>query len=347
MVKVSVIIPVYNSGRYIGECLESIYNQTLKDIEVIIVNDGSTDRSLRVIKEMAKGHSNTTIIDIPNSGVAHARNVALDIASGEYIKFIDSDDTLACSTTLEDMYNSAIKNEADTVVGLYYTYAFFRGIDLKDSFNCSGYHEGSLINPLEDKKFVFDEMPNVGNKLFSRKLIGDLRFPEKLNWEDLAVVPAFMAGSEKIFFTNEVACNYRMHFNTSVKNALFSHNIFEVFPILESLKSNMGSYGVYEEFQSELKGMYALHTALKATNVLSWVDMPRKEKIKLIRLFMNYVELEEPDYLSEETLIKYFETHPFFNHQFERVQGILDGYQRIDDVRLLQEEVGRTFQKTR
>lgn len=344
---VSVIIPVYNSQRYIEECINSVVNQTLKDIEIIVIDDGSTDRSLSIIKKVVSGHNNITVISTVNMGVAHARNIGLDIATGEYIKFLDSDDSLSNDRVLEDMYNGAVKNEADTVVGVYYTYAFFKKLDLKDSFNCTGYHEPTIINPKKDSDFVFEEMPNVGNKLFSRKLIGDLRFPEKLNWEDLAIVPALMAGSDRIYFNNQTVCDYRMHFNTSVKNALFAQNIFEVFPIFQSLGENMNHYGVYEYVEDGLKGLYALHTTLKACGAMSWLNMSKKEKLKLIRLFMNYVELTFPNYKDEETLIRYFETHPFFNHQFEQIQRVLEDYQRVESLDSLEDEIQSTLKKSR
>lgn len=345
--KVSVIIPVYNSSRYIEECINSVLNQTLKDTEIIVIDDGSTDNSLDKIKTIAIGHDNITIISTSNMGVAHARNIGLDIASGEYIKFLDSDDSLSNNKVLEEMYNSAIENEADTVVGLYYTYAFFKKINLKDSFNCSGYHQPAIINPSEEVNFVFEEMPNVGNKLFSRKLIGDLKFPEKLNWEDLALVPALMAGSEKIYFNNQTVCDYRMHFNTSVKNALFAQNIFEVFPIFQSLGENIKHYGMYDQTLNGLKGMYALHTSLKACGAMSWLNMSQKEKMNLIKLFMNYVELTFPHYKEEETLINYFETHPFFNHQFEQIQKMLQDYQKVENIDLLEHEIETTLNKSK
>ncbi len=91
---VSVIIPVYNTEKYLRECLDSIVNQTLKDIEIIIVNDGSTDNSLEIINEYAEKDSRIYTINIPNRGLSIARNVGMSKASGEYIYFIDSDDVL-------------------------------------------------------------------------------------------------------------------------------------------------------------------------------------------------------------------------------------------------------------
>jgi len=346
-VKVSVIIPVYNSALYIKKCINSVLNQTLKEIEIIIVNDGSTDNSLQIINDLVRNKSNVIVFSTENKGVAHARNIGLDIAQGEYIKFLDSDDSLSNEMVLEEMYNSAINNEAQTVIGLYYAYAFFKRLKLDDSFNCSGYHNAQIIKPLENKNFVFSEMPNVGNKLFSRELIGNLRFPEQLNWEDLAVVPALMVGSQNIYFTNEIVCDYRIHFNTSVKNTLFAQNIFEVFPIFKSLVKNMKAYGLYEYFEKELQGMYALHTSMKSCGAMSWINMSAREKREIINLFMNYVELTLPDYKEEEILLNYFETHPFFSYQFDRVQKMQEKFLKYEKLEELEKVVNKTLSKSK
>ncbi len=92
MVKVSVVIPVYNVEKYLAQGIESVRRQTLKDIEIILVNDGSTDGSLKVCREQAAKDSRITVIDKPNGGVSSARNAGLDAASGEFVGFIDPDD---------------------------------------------------------------------------------------------------------------------------------------------------------------------------------------------------------------------------------------------------------------
>ena len=93
MVKISVIVPIYNAEHSIKTCLESIFKQTLKDIEIICVNEGSLDNSLQILKESAEKDSRIKIFNKENSGVGDSRNLGLDNATGEYIAFHDSDDT--------------------------------------------------------------------------------------------------------------------------------------------------------------------------------------------------------------------------------------------------------------
>ncbi len=116
MAKVSVIIPVYNTEKYLKECLDSVINQTFNDIEIICINDGSTDGSLNILTEYATIDSRIIVITQENKGVSEARNNGMEKAGGEYIMFLDSDDYLykqAC----EIAYNSATSNNAD--VGIF------------------------------------------------------------------------------------------------------------------------------------------------------------------------------------------------------------------------------------
>ena len=111
--KISVIIPVYNVEKYLSECLDSIINQTLREIEVICVNDGSTDSSLSILKEYSSKDNRVKIIDKKNEGQGYARKVGLDIAKGEYILFCDSDDKYSSNNVFENLYKAIKKNNSD------------------------------------------------------------------------------------------------------------------------------------------------------------------------------------------------------------------------------------------
>lgn len=118
-IKVSVIIPVYNAERYIGRCLDSVINQTLKDIEIIVVNDGSVDESKKIIEEYQKKDKRIKFINQSNKGAGAARNAGLKEVDGEYISFIDADDYVA-NTMLEELYELTEKEEIDLVCSNYF-----------------------------------------------------------------------------------------------------------------------------------------------------------------------------------------------------------------------------------
>ena len=114
----SVVVPVYNVEEYIYECIESILNQDIDGVEIIVINDGSTDNSLKIVKSF--NDERIRIIDKENGGLSSARNVGLKEAVGEYVIFIDSDDYLKDKSVLAEMYNLAKKNNSDIVAGNFY-----------------------------------------------------------------------------------------------------------------------------------------------------------------------------------------------------------------------------------
>ena len=111
---ISVIIPVYGVEKYISQCLESVINQTYKNLEVIVVNDGTKDRSAEIAKEYAAKDSRIKVYDFENGGLSVARNRGLEIATGEYISYLDSDDYLD-TKMYETLLEAAMKNDADMV----------------------------------------------------------------------------------------------------------------------------------------------------------------------------------------------------------------------------------------
>lgn len=123
MPKVSIILPVYNSEKYLKECLDSLTNQTYKNIEIICVNDGSIDNSLAILEEYSKLDNRIKVFYQENKGVAAARNYALSQCCGEYITFMDSDD-LVCVDAIEKSLECAIKNDSDLVINYLYSYDY-------------------------------------------------------------------------------------------------------------------------------------------------------------------------------------------------------------------------------
>lgn len=187
MYKISIIIPMYNAKKYLRICLDSIVKQTLNDIEVITINDRSFDNTLQIVQEYKNKVPNLSIISTKNYGPGHARNIGIELAEGEYIKFLDADDELPSKNTLEKIYNIASTKEIDILIGKYYTH--LGKIDLSKGYKTLGRETSGFI---KDKFYPFKEMPGVGDKLFRKEHIGTIRFPET-KWEDLAFTPTLMA----------------------------------------------------------------------------------------------------------------------------------------------------------
>ena len=117
--KISIVVPVYNVEKYLSKCLESLISQTLADIEIICINDGSTDKSLEILENYASKDNRVKIINQENQGVSTARNNGLACANGEYVTFVDSDDWLE-SNSCEELYNKAIQTNSDIVLFSHY-----------------------------------------------------------------------------------------------------------------------------------------------------------------------------------------------------------------------------------
>ena len=115
MIKVSIIIPVYNTAEYLMECFHSVFSQTLKEIEIIAVNDGSTDHSLDILNTIKKEHPEMIIISQENKGLGAVRNKGIELATGKYIYFLDSDDCLA-EDAMDICYRYAEKNQSDVLM---------------------------------------------------------------------------------------------------------------------------------------------------------------------------------------------------------------------------------------
>lgn len=213
-IKVSVIIPVYNVENYIEECVESVINQTLKEIEIIIVNDGTKDNS---IKKIEKYLSNPRVILInkENGGVSSARNTGLKIARGEYISFIDSDDFIE-PTMLEKLYNEG--EGMDIVFSNFARIDGFGNIEIeKNNFENLEIKEGSY--------FYNIELGYIWNKIYNHKFLKEynIKFKENMLMEDLLFSLKVFSIAKKVKYLDKVYYYYRVGINESAVNTLIKN----------------------------------------------------------------------------------------------------------------------------
>ena len=166
--KISVIIPVYNAETYLLECLDSIVNQTLKDIEIICVNDGSTDNSLSILKEYASKDNRIKIIDKENEGQGYARKIGLDNATGEYILFCDNDDYYSELTAFEELYNYIEKVKVDVVIFNFIESYINRFVYTKNSIHFPNKKNFTFI---DIKDFFFSNRVVPWSKIYSKQFL--------------------------------------------------------------------------------------------------------------------------------------------------------------------------------
>ena len=201
-IKVSVIIPVYNTEEYLEECIDSVINQTLEEIEIICINDGSTDNSLEILNASAEKDRRIKVLSHENKGLGATRNVGIDLAKGEFIYFLDSDDFID-PNTLEETYSLAKEKDLDCVI--------FQGITYDDE-NKRFYEEryytmdhlisDTVFNYKDIQDIIFSLSVNVGHKLFKREFLlrTNARFPNNLIFEDNPFHFKVMLNAERLFF---------------------------------------------------------------------------------------------------------------------------------------------------
>ena len=186
MAKVSIIVPVYNVEKYLKKCLDSLINQTLKDIEIICINDGSTDKSLEILEAYKNRDSRIILLNQENSGQSVARNRGIEIAKGEYLGFVDPDDWIDLDF-FEKLYYSATSNDADIAVGGIIRVT---GIKKKKFLN----FEKETLTDNANLKFELCDVPEksyVTNKIYKTQKLKEinLKFEEGRIFEDCIFTP--------------------------------------------------------------------------------------------------------------------------------------------------------------
>lgn len=221
--KVSILVPICNVERYLRECLDGLVNQTLEDIEIICINDGSTDSSLSIIREYERRDQRIVVIDKPNSGYGDSMNKGIDIARGEYIGIVESDD-FAVIDMFEKLYKTAKKDDLDIVRSNYRAHVTgqdsARDVLVENLAICGSY--GKVFDPMDNPR-VFMCQPAIWTSIYKKSLLDehDVRFlpTPGASFQDTAFYfKAFYAAS-RVMLLKEGYLHYRIdNANSSVKN---------------------------------------------------------------------------------------------------------------------------------
>lgn len=223
MPTVSLVIPVYNVESYLERCLESVKNQTYKNIEIILVNDGSTDGSGEICKKFVSKEIRAKVIHQKNAGLSEARNTGLKYISGDFVMFVDSDDWLELDA-VEFLLEQAIKQNADMVVG-----GVYRTSDVVN--HQKSFHTSELLTQEEYAKRYFKIESQtieyyVWNKLYRRKVVEGIEFPLGFFAEDVPTTFRYILNSQTIVVTDKIVYNYFI--NNSGLTAKFTSKHFDV-----------------------------------------------------------------------------------------------------------------------
>ena len=232
--EISIIVPVYQVEKYLNECIDSILAQTFTDFELILVDDGSPDNCPALCDAAAKRDSRVRVIHKQNGGVSTARNAGLDAAQGNWIAFVDSDDT-AAPEYLEKMHKAALETGADFAI------CSSQCIDETGKTLAGGEHR--LLNeflPQEEvlRRMVVSDFQVPWNKLYRRKLLENLRYPENKAFEDTCLMPVIYARAASACGVWDFLYNYRivtgsaMHRKTTLKTLDWVEAWYRLFDVL-------------------------------------------------------------------------------------------------------------------
>ena len=244
-IKVSVIVPIYNVEKYLEKCINSLLSQTLEDIQIILVNDGSKDNSGNIAKECEKNNKNRIIyVEKENGGLSDARNYGLKYATGDFIAFLDSDDYIE-KNAYEEMYNKAIEENAD-YVECDFIWEFPNKIRVDKQY------------PYKNKKEMLSFVRVVAwNKLIKRQLITDnnLEFPKGLRYEDVEFTYKLIPFINKFAYVDKPFIHYVQR-EGSIANVQ-NERTAEIFTVLDNVIEFYKKNNIYEKYRDELEYNYA------------------------------------------------------------------------------------------
>ena len=299
VVKLSVIVPCYNVEEYLGECLDSIINQTFRDIEIVCINDGSTDNTLDILNSYAKKDDRIKIINQTNQGLSMSRNMGLKNVTGEYVTFIDSDDYFEL-TAFEETLKIVDKKSLDLLI--------FKLINFNDETHEKeewGYFEMKCIKDIvgdnvftqEDigEKFYYMSVTAPG-KIYKYELIQDIEFPVGLIFEDEPFFVEVMFRAKRAYIYDKHLYYRRIRSNsiTNSEMANFYH-IIEIFKLLNDITKD---YGFFEKYQSRLYR--------RKISIIHWMFTNINEEYKEFyfeKMKEDYWEYKN-EYLSSEAFYK-------------------------------------------
>lgn len=202
----SVIVPIYNTAEFLPECLDSILNQTYQNLEVICINDGSTDNSLSLLDEYASKDSRIIIINKPNGGSSSARNAGIDIAKGDYITFVDSDDVVQLDTYEKNIQYFIEDDELEMIIYPIYT-GWMSGTGHLWNLQAKKIKETAEIFFFIWQNNAFTN--SFCNKIFKMEVFSGRRFPEGQKFEDQYLIPKIAQNTGKCYISQTGTYFYR------------------------------------------------------------------------------------------------------------------------------------------
>lgn len=336
MAKIDIIIPAYNTEKYLSKCLNSVLNQTFEDYKIIIVDDGSKDKTLEIAKIYHDAFPNLIKL-LPlfkNQGAAHARNTGLEVSTGEYVMFLDSDDELMPGVLEEanniiDKYNPEIIN--------FNMIMNYNGIDVtKAGLRKDVKTANKLISPYDEKSIIHEIRPSVTAKCFKRSSI-EPNFPSGLKWEDYAFVVPHLVQTENIYISTMIGYKYNVNlFGTSVTDIFkVPTRILDIFEGTDIINSNIDRQH-HKDFAHDLRITKTINCLQRVRDLAFAVNISYIDKVRLANLLVNLITIREGDYKELEWYHEQIKQSLLYRIRMKKIESTLDKeLQTYTDERLI------------
>ncbi len=269
--KISIIIPVYNVEEYLKRCLDSVLGQSFKDIEIIAVNDGSTDSSREILKFYSEDHDNLVIIDQQNGGLSDARNHGLKVAQGKYVMFVDSDDFIV-TDMVEKLYNKAEKDCCDMVICGLIRYYQDTG---KEEIEVPLFQEDQFLTGSEAAEhYLADKGINgyAWNKIYKKTLFQDnnIEYPKGMLYEDSPTTFKLLWNSNRVSFLKE-PMYYYVQRGDSITKVVKPKAITDFVKGVEDMGVYLKQKGIFEELKDVYMAAMISRNNIAATTLYTYL----------------------------------------------------------------------------
>lgn len=294
---VSVIVPIYNTEKYLDRCLISIVNQTYLNLEIILIDDGSQDDSIKVINRYANKDKRISVYRQENKGLSDVRNFGLSVAKGDYILFVDSDDFIELNL-VESCLKLLTENSVDMVI-FAYKYGDFES----NNIDLNVYPKTGILNTKETIKYTITEQIQsyAWSRIAKKEVFKGITYPSRRNFEDTITTYKIILNCKSILVINEPFYNYYSHRSSSITNNYNSKNMEDCFAFrLERYRNIKKIYSDLDDYGTQLVINDLIHFAL----TLSYKDNKalKTEGEKIIK---------EDNYVFTKRLEKLFFKHNF------------------------------------
>ncbi|MDU6472960.1 glycosyltransferase family 2 protein [Intestinibacter bartlettii] len=298
MPKVSIVVPIYNVEKYLEQCLDSIINQTLKDIEIILVDDGSPDNCPQMCDDYAKKDSRIKVVHKKNGGLSSARNAGIEVAIGDYIGFIDSDDYIELDM-YEKMYNIARESNVDFVMSDYYRVSDEGKIKATLDMNEGIYDKKKIKKDIFPTLIMGDDINygrllSVWNCLYKRELLyqNNLMFDEEVKYSEDNLFSSIIGYKANSFYYMKGSYLYNYRYNPNSISKTYKPDAWSVYLKMNNKLKDL-FLGVEDyNFRNQLNA-HIIYYAFNCINHVGNSDKSFSYKYKEIKRILNTKELKD------------------------------------------------------